>query len=76
MVYQGKSYREVGENLAVDSSSYSEPSMHLAMWTSESIPQILCLLRFTIIIILETVLDRPEVFLREIQQILVAETGT
>jgi len=52
--------------------------MPLAMFTRESILQIQAqlLTETDKIIILETVLDKPEVLLRELQQTLVLETGT
>ena len=86
MVYmvemQHKSYREVAENLAVDPSTvcrtvslFSEfgnvdkrkypPNKGIAVLTD-----------IDKMIIMETVIERPEVYMREIRDTLISETGT
>ena len=79
---QGKSYREVGENLGVDSSTVCRT---VALFNATSNvnkrkhppnPGTTVLTEIDKIIILETVLDKPEVLLRELQQTLILETGT
>ena len=74
--------REAGENLAVDPSTVSRTvtlfntSGNVDKRKYPPNPGTAVLTEIDKIIILETVLDKPEIFLREIEQILVAETGT
>jgi len=86
MVYQveiqGKLYRKVGENLCVDPSTACRT---VALFNATSNVDkrkhppnsgTTVLTEIDKTIILETVLDKPEVLLRELQQTLVLETGT
>ena len=86
MVYhvemKGKSCREAGENLAVDPSTVSRTvtlfntSCNVDKRKYPPNAGTAVLTEIDKIIILETVLDKPEIFLREIEQIFVTETGT
>ena len=86
MVYhvkmKGKSCREAGENLAVDPSTVIRTvtlfntSGNVDKRKYPPNPGTAVLTEIDKIIILEIVLDKPEIFWGEIEQILVAETGT
>ena len=79
---QGKSYKKVGENLGVDPSTVCRTvalfnatgSVDKRKHPPNSGTTVLT--EIDKIVILETALDRPEVFLRELQQTLILETGT
>ena len=86
MVYQnemkGKPCREVGGNLAVDPSTVCRTvalfngSGNVDKRKYPSNRGTAKLTEIDKIVIIESVLDKPQVFLREIQQILLTETGT
>ena len=79
---QGKSYKKVGGNLGVDPSTVCRTvalfnvtgSVDKRKHPPNSGTTVLT--KIDKIVILETVLDRPEVLLRELQQTLILETGT